>query len=73
MFDDEIVAVTRSQRASCLGLHTLLTIFDLEPLDHQIVALSVSQVILAELSILRLLGYKRLRKNHRLRAKLVNV
>ncbi len=35
----------------------MLTIFDVEPLDHQIVASSESQVILAEPSILRLLGY----------------
>ncbi len=59
--------MTCSQRASCLGLHTLLTIFDLEPLDHQIVALSVSQVILAEPSILRLLGYRQLEIGNRMR------
>ncbi len=51
-------SVTRSRRASCLGLHTSLTIFDLERLDHQIKASPESQVILAEPSTLRLLGYK---------------
>ncbi|EDN58645.1 hypothetical protein VEx25_A1073 [Vibrio antiquarius] len=34
----------------------MLTIFDLEPLDLQIVAVPVSQVILAEPSTLRLFG-----------------
>ncbi|CAI2338703.1 conserved hypothetical protein [Vibrio parahaemolyticus] len=49
--------MTRSQSASCLGSHALLTIFDLEPLDLQIVASPSNQVILAEPSISRLLGY----------------
>ncbi|CAH1599300.1 conserved hypothetical protein [Vibrio jasicida] len=57
MFDDEIASVTRSQRASCLGLYASLTIFYLEPLDLQIVASPSNQVILAEPSTLRLLGY----------------
>ncbi len=56
LFDDEIVSVTRS-KASCLGSYAPLTTFDLEPLDLQIVALPSNQVILAEPSILRLLGY----------------
>ncbi|CAH1607982.1 hypothetical protein THF5G08_50195 [Vibrio jasicida] len=50
--------MTRSRRASGLGLHTLLTIFNLEPLDLQIVASSANQAILAEPSISRLLGYR---------------
>ncbi|WP_197064691.1 hypothetical protein [Vibrio hyugaensis] len=40
--------MTSSQSAICLGSHTLLTIFDLEPLDLQIAAASANQVILAE-------------------------
>ncbi|RCR61354.1 hypothetical protein DTW68_18935 [Vibrio harveyi] len=48
MFDDEIVLVTCSRRASCIGLYTLLTIFDLEPLDLQIVVAPTNQFILAE-------------------------
>ncbi len=44
-------------RASCLGSYVSLTIFDLEPLELQIVASPSNQVILAEPSILRLLGY----------------
>ncbi|PSV69340.1 hypothetical protein FA893_08365 [Photobacterium damselae subsp. piscicida] len=58
MFDDEIVSVTRSQRASQFASHTALTIFNLEPLDLQIVVLPVNQIILAEPRILRLLEYK---------------
>ncbi len=58
VLDAETLAVTRSRRASCIGLQPLLTIFDLERLDLQIVAASVRQCILAEPSILRLLGYK---------------
>ncbi|CAH1545448.1 hypothetical protein VHARVF571_600105 [Vibrio harveyi] len=49
--------MTRSRRANCLGFHTLLTIFDLEPLDLQIVAASANQVTFAEPRISRLLGY----------------
>ncbi|KJY80937.1 hypothetical protein TW74_01160 [Vibrio nigripulchritudo] len=45
-------------RASLTGFHTALPILDLEPLDLQIGALSENQLILAEPSILRLLGYK---------------
>ncbi|ABU69536.1 conserved hypothetical protein [Vibrio harveyi] len=48
MFDEEIGSVTSSQRASYLGLQTLLTIIDLEPLDLQTVASSANQAILAE-------------------------
>lgn len=44
------------RRASFLIPQPLLTIFDLEPLDLQIVAVPVSQVILAEPSTLRLFG-----------------
>ncbi|WP_171904741.1 hypothetical protein [Vibrio harveyi] len=50
--------MTRSQGASCLGMYTLLPIFDLDPLDLQIAAASTNQVILAEPSSLKLLGYK---------------
>ncbi|AUW38346.1 hypothetical protein CU052_27475 [Vibrio harveyi] len=57
MFDTEIGSMTRSQRASCLVLHASLTIFDIEPLYLQIVALPENQVNLAEQSILGLLGY----------------
>ncbi|APP03962.1 hypothetical protein BG259_00720 [Vibrio harveyi] len=53
----QVASVTRSRRASCLGSHASLTIFDLEPLDLQIVASPSNQVILAEPSISRLLGY----------------
>ncbi|ASI93467.1 hypothetical protein BSZ04_00115 [Vibrio rotiferianus] len=52
------MSVTRSRRASCLGSHASLTIFNLEPLDLQIVASPSNQVILAEPSISRLLEYK---------------
>jgi hypothetical protein len=45
-------------RASLTGFHTVLPIFDLEPLDLQIGVLTENQLILAEPSILRLLGYK---------------
>ncbi|CAH1589629.1 hypothetical protein THZB04_50324 [Vibrio owensii] len=48
MFDAEIKSVTRSLRASWLGMYTLLTIFELAPLDLQIVAASTNQAILAE-------------------------
>ncbi|TLX47889.1 hypothetical protein C1E24_06530 [Pseudoalteromonas phenolica] len=41
-----------------IGFHTALSIFDLEPLDLQIDALSDSQSILAEPRILRWFGYK---------------
>jgi ribose transport system substrate-binding protein len=44
-------------RASLTGFHTALPIFDLEPLDLQIGVLTENQLILAEPSILRLLGY----------------
>jgi len=33
LFDAAIGSMTRSQRASCLGLYTLLSILDLGPLD----------------------------------------
>lgn len=42
---------------SLTGFHTVLPIIDLEPLALQIGALPESQLILAESSILRLLGY----------------
>ncbi|PKF77697.1 hypothetical protein CW749_20265 [Vibrio sp. vnigr-6D03] len=40
-----------------LGFYAALSIFDLEPLNRQINALPKNQAILAEPSILRLLGY----------------
>ncbi len=57
LFNDEVVSVTRSRRASCFCLYTSLTTFNLEPLDFQLVASSSSKYILAEPRLLGLLGY----------------
>ncbi|CAH1549715.1 conserved hypothetical protein [Vibrio harveyi] len=62
MFDVAIGSMTRSQRAlfansKGICLYTLLPILDLDPLSLQIAAASTNQVILADPSISRLLGY----------------
>ncbi|CCO49282.1 conserved hypothetical protein [Vibrio nigripulchritudo SOn1] len=46
-------------RASLIGFHAALPIFDLEPLDLQIAVLPENQLILAESSILWSLGYRK--------------
>ncbi|GLQ75327.1 hypothetical protein GCM10007932_46890 [Vibrio penaeicida] len=46
-----------SQGRGLTALHTALPILDLDPLNLQIGVLSEKQLILAESSILRLLGY----------------
>jgi len=48
LFDTEMGSLMSSQRASLLGPYALLVIFDLEPLDLQITAAPMTQVILAE-------------------------
>ncbi|RTZ24416.1 hypothetical protein EKN09_03780 [Vibrio penaeicida] len=58
-FDDEMGLHMGSQGRVLTGFHTALPILDLEPLNLQIGVLSERQLILAEPSILRLLGYIR--------------
>ncbi|GLQ74164.1 hypothetical protein EKN09_14100 [Vibrio penaeicida] len=57
LFDEENGTEYVLSRGSLTGFHTVLPIIDLEPLALQIGALPESQLILAESSILRLLGY----------------
>ena len=48
LFDTEMGSLMSSQRAILLGPYALLVIIDLEPLDLQITAAPMTQVILAE-------------------------